>query len=250
MSKLTYFEQKFIEELLDMNNGYVSDFSDRTFRMFISDFGIDIDDEKYFINGSSKAKRLRALIELESAIQVSVILERLLEYQKAFDEKSEVNRTQLYANVEKTILKLRDYAMSESVVFPKDEDDSNLAILGEQVRISIMQDNPIAGLDRLHTYMVRYAKRLCQKYSLVFTDKVNLNGLFGLYVKKIRDDNDLESNMTIEILSSYVKILDKYNYTRNNESLAHDNNFINNDEALFILTSVMALVRFIDNLEK
>lgn len=249
MVKLTYFEQQFVEELLGMDTGYVSDFSDRTFRMFISDFGIDIDDEKYHINGTSKAKRLRALIELESNIQVSAILEALLEYQKAVDRKSGQNRDTLYSSVEKIILKLRDNSMNPSIVLPKNEEDFSLSLLGEEVRKSIEENNPLAGLDRLHTYMIRYSRKLCDKHSIQFQEKTNLNALFGSYVRHLKDLKKLESGMTIRILGSYIKILDEYNNTRNNESLAHDNKFINNHEALLILTSVMALVRFVDNLE-
>lgn len=98
--------------------------------------------------------------------------------------------------------------------------------------------------------MVRYSRKLCGKHSIPFGTGDALNGLFGSYVRHLRDNNLVTSAMTFEILGSYVKILDKYNNVRNNESLAHDNNLVNDSEALLILNSVANLIRFVDELER
>ncbi|GAB4032075.1 MAG: hypothetical protein Fur0012_10180 [Elusimicrobiota bacterium] len=42
-----------------MSGGYVLDFSDKSFKDFFNNLGVDIDNPKYFQNGSSKANRLR-----------------------------------------------------------------------------------------------------------------------------------------------------------------------------------------------
>lgn len=48
MAEIKFQEQTKIERFLDMNTGYVSNFSDRTFREFIPETAdLDIEDPKY-----------------------------------------------------------------------------------------------------------------------------------------------------------------------------------------------------------
>lgn len=83
MSSLKSIEKKYFQELLDLGTGYVLDFSNNTFASFFDDIvGIDIYDEKYTINGGSKANRLRAFWEIESDSVVGKILVGMLEHVK------------------------------------------------------------------------------------------------------------------------------------------------------------------------
>ena len=52
-------DKQLLEDAFGMQTGYVLDFSDASFKKFFEDFGINIDDPKYFVNGTSKANRLR-----------------------------------------------------------------------------------------------------------------------------------------------------------------------------------------------
>ena len=57
--------------------------------------------------------------------------------------------------------------------------------------------------------------------------------------------------MTAEILKSSARVLDEFNYVRNNQTLAHDNpQLINKGEAYFIYQSVAASVRFLRSFEE
>lgn len=83
MARLSYVEKEIIEKALEMESGYVSDFTNRQFQDFIKDVvGIDIYAEKYSLNGNSKAKRLRSFWELESNDIVCKVLKELLEREK------------------------------------------------------------------------------------------------------------------------------------------------------------------------
>lgn len=63
-----------------MSSGYVLDFSNDTFAEFFRETAdIDIYSQKYARNGDSKAKRLRALWEIESDALVGKVLSGLLE---------------------------------------------------------------------------------------------------------------------------------------------------------------------------
>lgn len=81
MSSLTTVEKARFEDLFEMGGGYVLDFSNNTFAEFFRDnANIDIYDDKYAINGGSKARRLRAFWEIESDALVGKVLSEMLEY--------------------------------------------------------------------------------------------------------------------------------------------------------------------------
>ena len=74
-------ERECLEELFSMGSGYVMDFSNRTFSEFIRESArVDIYADKYAKNGDSKARRLRAFIELEPDPVVGKTIADLLEY--------------------------------------------------------------------------------------------------------------------------------------------------------------------------
>ena len=74
-------ERECLEDLFGMGSGYVMDFSNRTFSEFFRESArVDIYADKYSKNGDSKARRLRAFIEMESDAVVGKTIADLLEY--------------------------------------------------------------------------------------------------------------------------------------------------------------------------
>lgn len=88
MAILKHLEKKILEQLLD-RDGYVLDFTNRTFTDFFNDHYINIDDQKYHVYGSSKMKRLRAFWDQEADQIVGNVVLALLEYGKAIGELKE-----------------------------------------------------------------------------------------------------------------------------------------------------------------
>jgi len=84
MSQLKTHEKVIFERLFD-RDGYVLDFSDRTFAEFFREHRINIDNDKYRFNGNSKMKRLRAFWEIEPDPLVGRVLESLLQYACAIE---------------------------------------------------------------------------------------------------------------------------------------------------------------------
>jgi hypothetical protein len=83
MSSLTGRERIKIEKLLSMSSGYVSDFSDATFYNFLYEaVDVDIHSERYQINGTSKAKKLRTFWQLESDYMAGKSILALLQYKE------------------------------------------------------------------------------------------------------------------------------------------------------------------------
>ncbi len=82
MAKINFIEKQKLEKILNMDQGYVLDFSNRTFQEFIKDC-LDIDIYKNYPN-LSKAKILRAILENEKDIYVGKLINQLLKYKKEF----------------------------------------------------------------------------------------------------------------------------------------------------------------------
>lgn len=80
MANLNFNQKQLFEKLFQGNSaGYVLNFSDRTFSEFFKDFEVHIDSQKYYKNGSSKMKRLRAFWEIENDKLVGNVFKGLLE---------------------------------------------------------------------------------------------------------------------------------------------------------------------------
>ncbi|MFO0864724.1 MAG: toll/interleukin-1 receptor domain-containing protein [Gemmataceae bacterium] len=89
MADLGALDRRRLEELFAMGGGYVLRFSDRTFREFFAEtLDLDIDDEKYRGQGSSKAKRLRAFWKLESNSAVGKLLHALIDLVESDQEQA------------------------------------------------------------------------------------------------------------------------------------------------------------------
>ena len=82
MSDFNYMERRHLEEYLKMGDGYVLDFSNRTFQEFVSDaVKLNIDDES--VGGfGSKANRLRHLMKHQPDYIVGKLIAAFVEYRE------------------------------------------------------------------------------------------------------------------------------------------------------------------------
>lgn len=92
MSTLKAHEKVIFEKLFD-HNGYVLNFNDRTYAEFFREHGINIDADKYRVNGSSKMRRLRVFWEVEPDAIVAKALSAMLEYACAVEKVDGADRT-------------------------------------------------------------------------------------------------------------------------------------------------------------
>ena len=64
MSNLKASEMRVVDRVLEMESGYVLNFSDRTIaEFFLDELNIDFNDPSFAVNGTSKAKRLRTFLQ-------------------------------------------------------------------------------------------------------------------------------------------------------------------------------------------
>lgn len=239
-----------------MANGFVLDFSDKSLQAFALDsVRLDIQDEKYNLNSTSKANRLRSFWTKESDQVVGKLTHDMLDYwkyrkddagteitgpeQKAYEEASRISEW-LIGKTDVEHLEIAQVVTN----------DKNFQLLSRQIKDNIEGDQPEAGLDRLHTSLMKYFRHLCQKRGISTDRDEPLNSIFGKYIKALRVASLIKSEMSEQILKSSISILSSFNYVRNNQSLAHDNNTLNREESFLIFRNISALVKFVEAIEK
>lgn len=256
MSDLSFKEKRYLEKFLEMESGYVLDFSNRTMQEFIIDtMGVDIYADKYSFKGDSKANRLRAFWEIESNYRVGLLLENLLDYWITQIHTGERNYDYTDENLHKECLKIVERLKSGGTVenlesIKPNTDDESFEKLATSIKQSISNNEPETGIDRLHTFVVKYIRELCIKHKIAFEKETPLHSLFGMYVKHLSASSKIESEMTIRILKSSISVLEAFNKVRNEQSFAHDNSILNYNESLLIFNNISNVIRFVEAIEK
>lgn len=89
MQNIKMSEMRVIDRVLEMDSGYVLDFSDRTIaNFFLDELNIDFGDPRFAVNGTSKAKRLRTFLQVVDRATAARTLRELLKYRKEMYENS------------------------------------------------------------------------------------------------------------------------------------------------------------------
>jgi hypothetical protein len=245
MAKLSYGEKRDLEEFLQMGSGYVLNFSNRTFQEFVFDStGLDVDNEEVAGTGS-KAWRLRHFWTHQPDHIVGKLLKDFIDYQDP-DGVSPLRRRCMA--IAERLLQSAPVPDAEviSLLCQREEFEQ----LAKGVLDAIHKNDPQSGLDRLHTFTIKFTRSLCETHGLTIDRDKPLHSIFGEYVKKLKAMNLIESRMTETILRSSISVLDAFNDVRNNRSLAHDNKVLNRNESLLIFNYVTSAIRFVWSLEQ
>jgi hypothetical protein len=83
MANIKPFDMRFLEELFSRQGGrgFVLKFSDRTFgEFFENELGVDIDDPRFAVSGTSKGRRLSTFLQTESGHLIAQALRTLWDY--------------------------------------------------------------------------------------------------------------------------------------------------------------------------
>jgi abortive infection Abi-like protein len=250
MADLNHMEKRRFEQLFGMGGGYVLNFSNRTFADFIADsVNRDIYAERYGYGGTSKANHLRCFWKDEGNRIAGKLLADMLDYglaegvfQKDHPALEECRRT--------IARMMQDSPVPELDALSAISDEKDFEVVAKAVRDAIERNEPEAGLDRLHTFVIKYVRSLCTQHGLVVTRDKPLHSLFGELVKRLREAGHIESEMTSRILKSSISILEAFNDVRNNQSLAHDNAILGYEEALVIFNHVASSIRFVESIHR
>ncbi|MDH4552742.1 restriction endonuclease [Pseudomonas sp. BN607] len=131
MANFKSTEMRFIDSVFDMGGGYVLDFSDRTMSLFfLEELNIDIDHEMFTKDGTSKAKRLRYLLQNVDKTTACRVLEALWTYRQTL--RQETNAEETIVNAEGRFLSLLESARSPGQVGAAIENPLAAAAIADQ----------------------------------------------------------------------------------------------------------------------
>lgn len=248
MSDLTGVEKRKLERLFQMGSGYVLDFSNNTFAEFVTDsIGRNPYDAKYD-HGGSKANRLRGIWKAEANHVVAKLIGDLADYACVADRSPETR--ELADEVRKIAARLlQGGSVLEIDAITALGAEKDFEVVAKEVREAIDRHKPEAGLDRLHTFVVKYVRVLCEERGIAADRDKPLHSIFGEYVKHLRASGHIRSDMADRILKSSISVFDAFNHVRNNQTLAHDNELLDYDEALLIFNNVANVVRYLRAVE-
>ena len=89
MANFKSTEMRFLDSIFGMGRGYVLDFSDRTMdEFFLEELEIDISHEMFSKDGTSKARRVRCLLQNADNLTVVRVLEALWKYRQSMREET------------------------------------------------------------------------------------------------------------------------------------------------------------------
>lgn len=249
MADLTSADKRKLERLFEMGGGYVLNFNDRSFQELVAEAtGKDLYGGPYGFNGTSKAKHLRAFWAVEDNYTVAKLLEALIEYGN--DYNAFAMEAALVEQCQAIIQRVRQTSpVPEIDAIKAISDEKAFEALIRQIKDAIERNEPATALDRLHTYLVKFVRQLCADHGIDAPRDKALHATFGEYVRLLHERGHLESGMARQILRSTIKTLEEFNHVRNTQSLAHDNQVLNHDEALLIFRHVTASIRFVRDLE-
>lgn len=255
MANLSAREKAKFEELFEMSGGYVLDFTNSTFQDFIADtVSLNIYSDRGYEEYCSKANKLRQIWNQESDLIVGKLMSELLDYYNDCQTRIGIPRTDRHI---KLITELRDVVQrlletNSDIDFPEKEEET-LNILLEDIRQSLLRQQPVLVLDRLHTFSTKMLRQICLNRGIsIQNEKGNnlpLHSLAGMLKKKYETEQLFESSFTIKAIQTSISLFDEYNNVRNNQSFAHDNDILNSIEAEFIVRSMANILTFIDKVE-
>lgn len=247
MADLKHTDIRVVDDAFQADPGYVLNFSDRTFSEFFADeFGIYINDEKFLVGGTSKMNRLRTFCRIEDAPKVAKVLRGLWQYRLTnLPDKSRAAEARLF----ELIARLEgDSTIARTDAIELFVPDPTLEELVASIERDIQADSPAAALDRLHTFCMKKFGHLLEVRGVSWLRTEPLHSRVGKYVKEIKKEVGL-SDMSEQIIKNSFGVFEKFNYVRNNASLAHDNDIVAKAEARFIFDSVSAFLRFVKSVD-
>ena len=250
MASLQAHEMHFLVATLGMEDGYVLDFTDRTFAEFFAlDLQINIEDQKFQSNGTSKAKRLRAFLQQAEDAQAALALRGLWlcrERQGRLERPEHAAETR--RQYQEIVDRLAGAGPSLAGAIERFADNATLDELVAAIERDLKAGKPHVAVDRLHTYCMKKFGYLLTERGEAISDMDPLNARAGRYLNPLRREAKTHP-ITDRIMRNTVDTFELLNGVRNNASLAHDNELMAVAEAQFVFESVIALLRFIRALE-
>ena len=123
----------------------------------------------------------------------------------------------------------------------------NKAIADAKILLSNEEGGATSAIDRMHTVLHGYLKKVCDDTQITYSKEATLNNLLKELKEKHPALNNKNDHVE-QVLISMATILDKLNPLRNKSSLAHPNqDLVDEDEAMLIINTVNTLLSYLDS---
>ncbi|MFA7126538.1 MAG: abortive infection family protein [Bacilli bacterium] len=254
MSSISDRDKRKFEELFKMSSGYVLDFSNRSFSRFVkSSINLDIYEDVGYTEYCSKAKKLRQIWEQESDYSVAVLMLELLDHFE--DQCLKANKLSDYE--EKKISELKKVCekllQNQNEIELPNIPDETFNTLNEDINSALSRNQPSLILDRLHTYSVKFLRKVSEANGLEVKDANGryypMQNLVGALKKQYEKESLFHSSFTSLVIRNSISLFEAYNNVRNTESYAHDNVVLGNIEARLVVKMIASLITFIKGIE-
>lgn len=254
MADLSYRNKQDLESLFEMGEGYVMDFSNKTFARFIRDIiNIDIYHDTGYTEYCSKAKKLRQIWSNEPNSVVGTLLVELLNYCE--DYKIRENNLTDYdtKKIKELHLVAENLKYSRPTINLPQKNEEEFKTLKEDIDNALDRGKPELALDRLHIFSIKLLREICSNNNIITVNNKDknlpLHSLAGSLKKKYEQEPIFHSTFVPIAIQNSILIFEKYNTIRNRQSYAHDNPILDPIEAEFAIRIMAEVISFIDKAE-
>jgi hypothetical protein len=253
-TRLTLHQRKTFDRIFASDRGYVLDFSDRTMsEWFRETFNIEIYNDRFQSEGTSKGKTLRGFVEVAEPRLVAKVLRALWDYRRTLSEYTEDDPEQekiLYT----WLVQFTDELEQSSSICIEDafkdfSGETTLTKLRASIASDLIDEKPDVALDRIHTYCVKRFRYLLAERHNPVDNGTPLPAIFGQYGKFLKEEG-IVSEFALPTLRIQHKLFEHLNDARNKRSLAHDNPLLDMSEAKFVIDCILSSLSFIERIEE
>ncbi|MAK61129.1 MAG: hypothetical protein CMK09_09150 [Ponticaulis sp.] len=252
-NRLPSHQRAIFDQIFHSGGGYVLDFVDRTMaEWFDETFDLNIFQERFQVEGSSKGKTLRGFVAVAEPRLVARVLRALWAYRCSLPDYVEKD-TDEERKLESWLIQFTDELEKSSALQMEDalrdfSSDTTLPKLRASIANDLIAENPDVAIDRIHTYCVKRFRTLLEEHGQQFVRTTPLHSIFGAYGKILKEEGEV-SDYALPTLRVQHRLFEALNAARNERSLAHDNELLSVSEAQFIAESVMAALAFVERIE-
>jgi len=234
--------QKVVNKYIGVSGGYLGDFTYRGHQEFYIDLDLDINPSKY--EGTTRTRFIKILSESVPEVQTEILEGVLRRFPVG---SSDLRTAEMAAEIKGWISRLRS---------GPHVDQPTLRITSEVVERALQDAQELlrasgatSGVDRLHTALHGYLRRVCEDASLGAADDASLTDLFKLLREEHPAFLDLgpRGDDIHRILRALATILDSLNPLRNKASVAHPNTtLLPATEAMLVINAARSILHYID----
>jgi hypothetical protein len=259
MNKLSQKEVNSVITYIGGQGGYLGNFSYRTHAEFYPLYcGLDINPNEY--EGTTR-QRFIEILSIANGYEQAKILKGILEkypierYEELHEEEfiSTIelsNKKRLFINIKNWINELEGKGLIKV-----DELKYNYQFVDDvlnQAELLIHNHSAASAIDRTHTALHGYLKRICNEAGINFeATKPKIQDIFS----KLKTEHpcfkiDIQEHYKPinQIINSLCKVLDNCNEIRNNRTYTHPNEeILEEQESLFIINISRAILNYVNS---